>query len=185
MPSISSSVTTTPGTATNVRRRDSMGEAGVLGIGTDAVDWRATRRAGDSATSRMATGGRGVLQLLAPSQSKVVPILGQVSGWDVTRNKRGECASQGNDWVTIAGSDKASTFEVLPNCATYIEVQLRRLTDGGDHDVAICEVSGTGVWDASKDDVLWRSEGDDWTHQSALDSSSALYSGQLRKEGII
>jgi len=160
-----------------------MGEAGVLGIGDEAVGWRAKRRAGESSIGSMTMGGMGILQLLAPGQSKLVPILGKRTGWDGQLNKREECASLENDWVTIAGSDKELQFDVLPNCASYIQVKLRRVTDGGDHDVAICEVTGTGVWDA-KQTVLWLSEGDSGS-QSALDPSSALYSGQLRQEGII
>lgn len=81
-------------------------------------------------------------------------------------------------------SDKEMAFEVLPNCASYIQVKLKRVTDGGDHDVAICEVVGTGIWDGNKHTVIWLSENDDG-NQSSLDPSSALYSGQLRGEGII
>ena len=86
--------------------------------------------------------------------------------------------------ASIPHSENELQFDVLPNCASYIQVKLRRVTDGGDHDVAICEVTGTGVWDDGKQTVLWLSEGDSGS-QSALDPSSALYSGQLRQEGII
>lgn len=84
----------------------------------------------------------------------------------------------------IRASDGEMRFDVLPNCASYLQVKLRRVTDGGDHDVAICEVVGTGVWDDGSRKVLWQGEGDA-KKQSALDPSSALYSGQLRAEGII
>ena len=77
-------------------------------------------------------------------------------------------------------------FDILPNCATYIQVKLKRVTDGGDHDVAICEMLRTGIWDDSTQTVIWL-DGSDSTAKpfSALDHSSALYSGQLRREGII
>lgn len=101
MPSISSSVTTIPGTATNVRRRDAMGEPVLLGVG-NATGRRDKRTAGGSSTGS-ATIGTGILQLLTPGQSKLVPILGQMSGWDGKRNKREECESLGNHWVNIAG----------------------------------------------------------------------------------
>ena len=77
-----------------------------------------------------------------------------------------------------------SSYEILPNCASYIQVKLRHVTDGGDHDVAICEVIGTGMWDDGKQNVLWQGDTKDGV-QSALDPSSALYSGQLRDDGII
>ncbi len=76
-------------------------------------------------------------------------------------------------------------FDVLPGCASYLQVRLKRVTDGGDHDVAICEVVGTGTWDSIRQTVLWESSEDDTQSASAFDPSSALYSGQLREEGII
>jgi flavin reductase (DIM6/NTAB) family NADH-FMN oxidoreductase RutF len=75
-------------------------------------------------------------------------------------------------------------FKALPNCASYIQLKLRRVADGGDHDVAICEVIGTGVWDNSSNTVKWLDE-DNSENQVALDSSSALYTRQLREEMII
>lgn len=81
-------------------------------------------------------------------------------------------------------SSKDVTFEVLPNCASYIQLKLKRVTDGGDHDVAICEVVGTGVWDDEHDTVHWLTESES-RDQTALDASSVLYTGLLRKDGII
>ncbi len=81
-------------------------------------------------------------------------------------------------------SDKTTTFEVLPNCASYIQVKLKRIADGGDHDVAICEVVGNGFWDDESRSVVWLSESDA-DGQDGFDPSSALYTGQLRVEGII
>jgi hypothetical protein len=46
----------------------------------------------------------------------------------------------------VDSSSNDHLFEVLPNCAMYIQLKLKRVTDGGDHDVAICEVVGTGMW---------------------------------------
>ena len=84
-------------------------------------------------------------------------------------------------------SDEGMHFDVLPNCASYLQVRLKRVTDGGDHDVAICEVVGNGVWDNAKQTVDWQSSdgGDDQQPAAPLDPSSALYTGQLRAEGII
>ena len=70
-----------------------------------------------------------------------------------------------------------------------MQVKLKRVVDGGDHDVAICEVIGTGVWDdAAGGGVRWLLGGDGeeaGDRPSALDHTSVLYSGQLRDEGII
>ncbi len=87
----------------------------------------------------------------------------------------------GHEWVAVGCGDE-ERFEVLPGCASYIQVELKRVTDGGDHDVCIVQVLKTGVWDDVKKTVLWL-EGND--QQPALDASTALYSGQLRNEGII
>lgn len=81
-------------------------------------------------------------------------------------------------------SDGVSQFDVLPGCATYLQVKLKRVTDGGDHDVAICEVIGTGIWDGISQTMQWLSS-DAEQSSPALNPSSALYSGQLRDEGII
>ena len=68
----------------------------------------------------------------------------------------------------------------------YLQVQLKRVTDGGDHDVAICEVVGTGIWNDSKQTVLWLFDDatEDQKQQQqqrlpALDHTSVLYSGIL------
>lgn len=156
-----------------------MGEAGVL-ANDEAVGWRS----GESSMGSVTTGGIGVLQLMTPRQAKLVPILGKRTGWDENVDKKGECASLENEWVTIDGPTEIRKFEVLPRCASYLQIKVRRVTDGGDHDVAICEITGTGVWDESKQTVLWLSE-DNADNQSSLDPSSALYSAQLRDEGII
>jgi hypothetical protein len=181
IPSIASSVTTTSGSAYSVRRRDSMGEAGSLPGGVDgAAGWRVTgeyRRRRLGVTNK----GMGILQLLSPNQSPLVPILGKIPGWDGGATmKKEECAKLGHEWVGV-GSDE-ERFDVLPKCASYIMIKLKRVTDGGDHDVCIVQVIKTGVWDDVDNTVLWLEEGD---QQPALDITTALYSGQLRDEGKI
>ena len=88
--------------------------------------------------------------------------------------------------TSSTSSNDEVQYDVLPNCATYMQVKLKRVTDGGDHDVAICEVVGVGVWDNVKQTVVWQCDDGNSDNQStALDPSSVLYSGQLREEGII
>jgi len=82
-------------------------------------------------------------------------------------------------------SDDEIQFDVLPNCASYIQVKLKRVTDGGDHDVAICEVVGVGTWNNEEQTVVWQSDDDDKQSTAALDHTSVLYSGKLRQEGVI
>ncbi|KAL3805587.1 hypothetical protein HJC23_005831 [Cyclotella cryptica] len=172
-------------TGNGMRRRWDVTLAGAEG----AVGWRARRL--DSFSQSRGTGhGVGILQLLTPKQSKLVPILGKKTGWDTSYSKKDECSREmGLDqgWISIPGSvnsPKGLTFDVLPNCASYIQLKLKRVTDGGDHDVAICEVIGTGVWDDKKESVHWLTESES-RDQIELDSSSVLYSGLLREEGII
>jgi hypothetical protein len=93
-------------------------------------------------------------------------------------------------------------FDLLPGCALYIQVEWQpsssQLIDAGDHVVAICEVKRTGIWkQEDKDDVgqvLWSDDellNDEEEamflrlRSDGLDESNALYSGRLRKEGII
>jgi flavin reductase (DIM6/NTAB) family NADH-FMN oxidoreductase RutF len=167
-----------------------MGEAGLLpgGSGVDgAVGWRVTgefRRPGSRPLGP--TKGMGILQLLSPNQSKLVPLLGKMPGWDGgALMKKEECAKLGHEWVGVAvgSDDEEERFDVLPKCASYILIKLKRVTDGGDHDVCIVQVVKTGVWDDVKNTVLWLEEGDQ--QPAALDGTAALYSGQLRDEGII
>ena len=88
--------------------------------------------------------------------------------------------------TSSTNSNDEMQYDVLPNCATYMQVKLKRVTDGGDHDVAICEVVGVGVWDNVKQTVVWQCDDGNSDNQStALNHSSVLYSGQLREEGII
>ena len=186
-PAISSSMNYSPGYAQSVRRRGAMGEAGVLGDLEGSSGWRAKVRAGEGrysipGGSRQATAGVGVLQLLSPGQSDLVPILGKMTGWDGHVDKREECSKLAHGWVRVEGS--GAEFEVLPGCASYLEVRLKRVTDGGDHDVAIAEIVGVGAWDSTRETVRWLDE-DEAGGQAPIDPSTALYSGQLRSEGII
>ncbi|KAL3774870.1 hypothetical protein ACHAWO_001185 [Cyclotella atomus] len=180
----SSSVMGTTGSIRALRRRDSMRGEGMLAADEGAVGWRASQM-----SKRLDTSSQGVanLQLLTPSQANLVPILGKKTGWDNTYSKKTECAKElglEQGWILTSGSTSNDhEFEVLPNCATYIQLKLKRVTDGGDHDVAICEVIGTGIWDDTSSTIKWLTETD--TATQALDSATVLYTGQLRDEGII
>ena len=70
---------------------------------------------------------------------------------------------------------------MLPHCALYLQIKLKRVIDGGDHDVTICEVVGTGAWDDKSSTIKWLSDNE--SSDQALDS--VLYTGLLRDEGII
>lgn len=75
---------------------------------------------------------------------------------------------------------KLAGLHLLPNCASYVRLKLLSTIEAGDHELALCQVEDTGVWD-------------DTTHQvvvakgpaAPLDPMTALYTGQLREEGII
>lgn len=114
--------------------------------------------------------GRGVLQLLRPRHSSLVPLLGQQSGY--TFNKRDACAEAGFVWENHGGLD------VLPDCAGYTEVHVESTVLAGDHTLAICRVVGNKQW---RDGQLVDAE----ISPGALDASDVLYTGLLRGEGII
>jgi flavin reductase (DIM6/NTAB) family NADH-FMN oxidoreductase RutF len=140
--------------------------------------------------------GYGVLQLLRPSHKMLVPILGQRSGYDLNHSKREECHLQGFDWVELSpilppSSDERDsgtlskdllTMQVLPDCASYVHLQVQSTVPAGDHVVALCQVAASSQWDSATrcvrpsllDEPI-----------SPLDSQSVLYTGQLRQEGIL
>eukprot|EP00521_Asterionellopsis_glacialis_P007765 CAMPEP_0195283294 /NCGR_PEP_ID=MMETSP0707-20130614/1890_1 /TAXON_ID=33640 /ORGANISM="Asterionellopsis glacialis, Strain CCMP134" /LENGTH=273 /DNA_ID=CAMNT_0040342433 /DNA_START=69 /DNA_END=890 /DNA_ORIENTATION=+ len=84
----------------------------------------------------------------------------------------------------ISQEDRSAleSIELLPECAAYILVKLlpRPTIDAGDHEVAVCEVLGTGIWDGKTKQVVLLEK-----PSESLDETSALYTSLLRKEGII
>ena len=145
----------------------------------------------------------GILQLLSPSQSKLVPILGKRSGYEKGFSKREACADldavqdvmwrQYRDCAVLPSSTEEEgttnedkllqTMDVLPNCVSYIKLKLLSTFDAGDHDVALCEVIGTGEW--LKESNQLKIHGKDNVPAAPKDQRTVLYSGQLREEGII
>ena len=140
----------------------------------------------------------GILQLLSPLQSKLVPILGKRSGLEEGFNKKLACTNLDSRWRSFSTccdslesiSRSSSTVdtiisvnatEVLPHCQAYIFLELRNTVDAGDHDVTICQVIATGQWKSDRLVLL----GNDDTAATPKDATSVLYSGQLRLEGII
>lgn len=94
------------------------------------------------------------------------------------------CSSEGD-----ADSQYGDTvrLQVLPGCASYIKLKVLSVHNAGDHDVALCEVLGTAMWNDDTKKVVTRSSDDREGKPTvpALDPSTALYTGQLREEGII
>ena len=148
----------------------------------------------------------GVLQLLRPNQSDLVPILGKRSGYEDGYDKREECEGAGFEWVSCydsngdgsyyesacssdadARDEDAIGLKVLPGCASYIKLKVLSYHNAGDHDVALCEVLDTAMWNDDMGKVVSCSSGEKEGKQPlpALDPSTALYTGQLREEGII
>uniref|UniRef100_A0A7S4WDD1 Flavin reductase like domain-containing protein n=1 Tax=Ditylum brightwellii TaxID=49249 RepID=A0A7S4WDD1_9STRA len=141
-----------------------------------------------------------VLQLLCPSHKHLVPILGKRSGYEQNYSKRNECAKMTMKWLKHGGvaEDDADAFishedrigalkslDLLPECASYIQVELTGVTNAGDHDIAICEVVRTGVWDTMQSKVVAVVPDNEKEAMSPKDHTTVLYTGQLREEGII
>jgi hypothetical protein len=149
--------------------------------------------------------GSGVLQLLSSSspspspsstnnsnQKYLVPVLGKRSGYDDTAStpgtylsKKDESAKLGFGWIRPSPDDFAcpANLELLPECCTYISLRLQQIIPAGDHVVALCEVVDTGVWNPATKSVVSCANVVD--ARQVFDPSSALYTGQLREEGII
>jgi flavin reductase (DIM6/NTAB) family NADH-FMN oxidoreductase RutF len=146
--------------------------------------------------------GSGVLQLLSSSsksssstntsnQKYLVPVLGKRSGYDDTAStgtylsKKDESGKLGFGWIRPNPDDFAcpADLELLPECCTYISLRLQQIIPAGDHVVALCEVIDTGVWNQATKTVVSCANVVD--APQVFDPSSALYTGQLREEGII
>ena len=94
---------------------------------------------------------RGILQLLAPKQSKVVRLLGGSSGKEV--DKREECKKLGFPWIVLDGEEEMPL--VLPDCVYYLElILIGDLIDCGSHDVALCKVNSMLIRDEAKEDEI-------------------------------
>ena len=135
-----------------------------------------------------------VLQLLRPAHKHLIPVLGKQSGYDAAYSKRQECAQRGFPWVTtstfevdddddehITQPPRHETIELLPNCAAYIYLKLVNIMPAGDHVVALCEVVRTGCWDGSRNMLVV----DNTTTPLPMDADTVLYTGLLRKEGML
>lgn len=140
----------------------------------------------------------GILQLLDKNQCDVVPILGKRSGYEKDYNKELECRKIGFEWTEIGRNsdenidenvlietEEESLFQsikVLPHCQSYIKVRILNTMDAGDHDIALCQVLGVCQWDNANNRII-QVDADDI--QKAKDESEVLYTGYLRKIGII
>lgn len=126
--------------------------------------------------------GMGVLQLLNPDQSSLVPVLGKRSGYEQGYSKKDSCAKLGFPWVNADNFVASSDLQLLPKCVSYLHLKLLSTMEAGDHVAALCEVVGTGVWNESRQAVVACTDNGAPT---SLDPSTALYTGQLRQEGIL
>lgn len=140
--------------------------------------------------------GAGVLQLLRPAHKMLVPVLGKRSGYEAGYSKRSESAALGFEWVhhqpfatnqlsanhNDDDRERQQGAELLPDCATYIHLKLINTFPAGDHLVALCEVVHTGTWDDTNRKIV---SADDAVVPALLDTSTVLYTGQLRHEKIL
>jgi len=136
----------------------------------------------------------GVLQLLTPEQSELVPLLGKRSSLEEDCSKENLCASAGFTWEDIYFGETLEEFhdlniQLLPKCASYIFLKLceeQPVLDAGDHVVALCKVVGTGIWEdnhPSNGNVRLTVSEDQ--PQTPLDQESVMYTGYLRSIGVL
>jgi flavin reductase (DIM6/NTAB) family NADH-FMN oxidoreductase RutF len=137
--------------------------------------------------------GCGVLQLLTPSHKDLVNVLGKHSGYNTDGqgggpyNKQAACAKLGHSWVesdpwTRAGN-AMGPMDLIPGCTSYVFLKhLGKQLDAGDHVVVLCKVLATGRWDEDRRAIV---DVDIDQPSVPLDPRSALYTGQLREEGLL
>lgn len=148
--------------------------------------------------------GWGVLQLLRPCHAPLVEVLGKRSSYDPQVDKAAECASRGCDWIPgdpWEGSGGGSStgppwtdpgtggtpllFHLLPGCAAYVRVRYSgHEIPAGDHAVVLCEVTGTAHWDDALGAVVMDDANGEAGLPGALDDSTVLYTGALRRDGL-
>ena len=145
----------------------------------------------------------GILQLLTLRQAPLIPILGKQSGYDPQVDKAQECQQAFFGWKDMVSSSSSSSsssptttsgsenkfenyHQVLSHCALYLQVQLQSTIDAGDHVVAICQVTNTGIWDKKRDQIEWKDvTSSDEEPLPPLDDNDALYTGWLREQGLL
>lgn len=132
----------------------------------------------------------------------LVPLLGKRSGYEEGYDKEKECSRAGFPWINvqctklfskdISGHDDSERnslkeshsyfdgMKVLPRCQSYIALKMIDSIEGGDHELALCEIIGVGAWDKEGGGVLLSDGAAD-----PKDETSVLYTGALRKEGVI
>jgi hypothetical protein len=146
-----------------------------------------------------------VLQLLTPGHKELVNVLGKHSGYrnpalqplnvdgasvreGVNRyNKQEECAKLGHSWVESGAWTRVGNamgpMDLIPGCASYVLLKhLGKQMDAGDHVAVLCKVLATGRWDEDRGTVV---NVDSDRPSVPLDPRSALYTGQLREEGLL
>ena len=132
----------------------------------------------------------GVLQLLNPDQHGLIQILGKRSGLEHGFSKEAHCNEIGYPWVnkwfpTNSPLDDFEGISLLPGCSSYIFIRMDNdnTLDAGDHEVVLCTVVGTGVWDSDHRRIKIRNA--DESPEEPRDQDSILYTGRLRSLGII
>lgn len=120
-------------------------------------------------------------------QHSVVPCDGHGDGDD---DGHGDDDTKDASRDGVAGVDHWDV-DLLPGCAWYIQLQYLSKLDAGDHEVALCQVTSTGVWNGecvvACDDARAATAvgATTTTTMTRLDPSNVLYTGLLRAEGII
>ena len=139
--------------------------------------------------------GVAILQLLSPEQKHLVPLLGKRSGYEEDFSKRAACADANYSWIPAVDQscqyqtdddELFCTLDLLPRCASYIQLKLLQTMDAGDHELALCQVIGTGEWNEELGQIIFDStETNLRTNQTPKDTTNTLYTALLRQEGII
>lgn len=122
--------------------------------------------------------GHGILQLLCQPHSRLVPLLGGISGKDADKQK--ECERLGFPLQSLTADSNLdlSLPLILPGCAHYLILSLvEKMYDAGSHDVAICKVES--MWTSALTDKSSAASA------STIDDLDYLSTGKLREMGII
>ena len=116
----------------------------------------------------------GILQLMDQSQKDLIPLLGKKSGYERMDDDVGscsnyydkamECSKLGYEWMESSSGSSPSldSIKILPRCQSYIKLKVIKSMEGGDHELALCEVVGVGEWDDGRREVVEVAVGSSW-----------------------
>ena len=134
----------------------------------------------------------GMPWISCPSPLSTTTTAPESSSFGTSFWKAGHHASESSHGDQGHGDDlwvlPYTDFHLLPECATYLHLQLcsnnpsEYSLEAHDHVVLLCNVVGVGTWNAATQEIDLVGQDDE---PQSWDETNVLYTGALRKAGIL